>query len=139
MPDWPQDYQPMLGSLLDAGLRVLVYAGARACGLDQSKKINNNTCKARRSYTGLDDLTCPWLGLQRALRAMPWRGQAAFAATAPAELLVNGALVGREWRAGALAFVTVDGAGHEVPMDQPAVAQHLIQRFIEADSLQRFE
>lgn len=30
MPDWPQDYLPLLGSLLDAGLRVLVYAGNRS-------------------------------------------------------------------------------------------------------------
>lgn len=109
MPDWAQDYQPLLGSLLDAGLRVLVYAG-------------------------VDDLTCPWLGLQRALHAMRWGGQAAFAATAPAEVLVNGALVGREWRAGRLAFVSVEGAGHEVPMDQPAVAQHLIARFVGQDA-----
>lgn len=78
----------------------------------------------------MDDLTCPWLGLQRALRAMPWKGQAAFAAAHPAELLVNGVVVGQEWRAGALAFVTVQDAGHEVPMDQPAVAQHLIARLI---------
>lgn len=27
MPDWAQDYQPLLGQLLDAGVRVLVYAG----------------------------------------------------------------------------------------------------------------
>lgn len=31
MPDWAQDYQPLLGELLDAGVRVLVYAGTWEC------------------------------------------------------------------------------------------------------------
>lgn len=47
---------------------------------------------------------------------MQWKGHAAFAAASPGQLLVNGAVVGQEWNAGGLTFVTIEGAGHEVPM-----------------------
>lgn len=86
---------------------------------------------------------------------MQWQGQAAFTQASPGQVLVNGAVVGQEWSAAGLMFVTVEGAGHEVPMvrvpcwgvlycavpvrsweyriytqEQPAVAQMLIARFV---------
>ncbi len=79
---------------------------------------------------GLSDLTCPWLGQQRWLQALPWSGQQAFAAAQSRSFEVDGMPAGEAWVAGPLSLVTLMAAGHEVPMDQPEAAFQLVRRFV---------
>lgn len=105
MPDWVASYDSLFVPLLEDGIRVLVYAG-------------------------LSDLTCPWLGQQRWLRALRWSGGDNFVGQSPRTLDVDGLPAGEVWASGPLAFATIVAAGHEVPMDQPEAAFQLIRRFI---------
>mmetsp|Transcript_23277 Transcript_23277/g.69716 ORF Transcript_23277/g.69716 Transcript_23277/m.69716 type:complete len:434 (+) Transcript_23277:141-1442(+) len=106
--DYMKDYQQMLPEMLEAGIRMLIYAG------DQ-------------------DYICNWLGNQAWTLALPWSGQEAFNATAVADWSVAGEKAGELRKSGPFAFLRVLDAGHMVPMDQPEAALAMINSFIADD------
>ena len=107
--DYIKNYQQLLPELLNAGVRVLIYAG------DQ-------------------DYICNWLGNQAWTLALPWPGQGAFRAAAVADWPAGAKKAGELRASGPLSFLRVLDAGHMVPMDQPAAALRMINAFT-ADAL----
>ena len=107
--DYIKNYQQLLPELLNAGVRVLIYAG------DQ-------------------DYICNWLGNQAWTLALPWPGQGAFRAAAVADWPAGAKKAGELRTSGPLSFLRVLDAGHMVPMDQPAAALRMINAFT-ADAL----
>mmetsp|Transcript_30744 Transcript_30744/g.76505 ORF Transcript_30744/g.76505 Transcript_30744/m.76505 type:complete len:546 (+) Transcript_30744:27-1664(+) len=105
MADWMRNLEPVVPPMLEAGLRVMIYAGE-------------------------DDFICNWLGNRRWVRAMEWSGQAAFNATLPVPFVVDGVTGGDVIESGLLSFVKMSESGHMVPMDQPKNAVTMLQRFI---------
>ena len=105
MADWMRDLEPVIPPMLEAGVRVMVYAGE-------------------------DDFICNWVGNRRWVRAMPWSGAAAFVATRAEPFVVDGVTGGEVIEAGALAFVKMSQSGHMVPMDQPKNALAMLDRFV---------
>lgn len=103
--DWMRNLEPVVPPMLEAGLRVMVYAGE-------------------------DDYICNWLGNRRWVRAMEWSGQGAFNATMPVPFVVDGVTGGDVVESGRLSFVKMSESGHMVPMDQPKNAVTMLQRFI---------
>ena len=103
--DWMRNLEPVVPPMLEAGLRIMVYAGE-------------------------DDFICNWLGNHRWVRAMEWSGQAAFNATMPVPFVVDGVTGGDVSESGPLSFVKMSNSGHMVPMDQPKNAVTMLQRFI---------
>jgi len=99
-------------------------------------------------YQGMLDLACNTAGNLRWTSNMPWKGQAAFNAKdlEPWKL----ALPGREPTKGGeykevevqmvegqktrLAFLTIAGAGHMVPQDQPEAALQMFNRWLNSVS-----
>lgn len=103
--DWMVNYDQLLPELLEDGVRVLVYAGE-------------------------DDFICNWLGNRRWVEALQWAGAAQWRAAPDDEWEVAGKKAGQVHEWGPLTFLKVYDAGHMVPMDQPAAALDMINRFI---------
>jgi cathepsin A (carboxypeptidase C) len=103
--DWMKNYQTMLPDLLGSGIRVLIYAG---------------DC----------DFICNWLGNKAWTLQMDWTGRNAFNAASDLPYLQNGTEVGKIRSASGFTFLQVYNAGHMVPMDQPAVALGMLNKFI---------
>ena len=125
LADTPVGVLPQLASVLDEGLPTLLYSGER-------------------------DLSCNFLGTQKFLGGLKWRGRAAYngspratwrvplqppASRAAAEALARGeSSIGAEVagfvRAHAnLQFLVVVNSGHLVPFSQPWAALDLVTRF----------
>ena len=62
---------------------------------------------------------------------MKWAGADAFAAAKPVEWQVGGVPAGSAKSANGLTMLRVYAAGHMVPMDQPAAALDMLQRFMD--------
>jgi carboxypeptidase C (cathepsin A) len=112
--DWSFSYSSYVADLLNAGLRVLIYAGDA-------------------------DLVCNWLGNQAWTQALEWQGKDSFNAAPERPFVTQDPLVegdAASVNAGVVqsfanfAFVRVYDAGHMVPTDQPAVALAMLNRFL---------
>ncbi|KAK3408066.1 hypothetical protein EUGRSUZ_J00375 [Eucalyptus grandis] len=95
-------------ALLEDGLKVLIYAGA-------------------------EDLRCNYIGIFEWVEDMEWYGRADFKKSGIAPFAVDGSVAGWLKTHGPLTFLTVNEAGHYVPMDQPKVALQMIQSWMAAD------
>ncbi|KAF1788040.1 Serine carboxypeptidase [Phytophthora cactorum] len=93
--------------LLDAGVRVLIYAGDA-------------------------DLMCNWVGNQAWVMALDWSGKTEFN-NAPSRPFVTSEATdsGRVRSFENLAFIRVFNSGHMVPMDQPVVSFEMINKFFQ--------
>jgi carboxypeptidase C (cathepsin A) len=110
MGDWLKNLDAVIPPMLEAGVRVMVYAGDL-------------------------DLICNWLGNYRWVSALPWSGRMDFASAEMVEWEVDGEAAGMVQGYGPLSFVKVYQAGHMVPMDQPAAALHMITHFTNDEPL----
>jgi serine carboxypeptidase-like clade 4 len=110
MADWMRDLEPTIPPMLEAGLRVLIYAGE-------------------------EDFICNWLGNHRWVRAMEWSGKDAFNDARPEPFVVDGVTGGDVTESGNLAFLRVSLAGHMVPMDQPKNAVVMLKRFVAGEPM----
>jgi len=110
MADWMRNLEPTVPPMLEAGLRVMVYAGE-------------------------DDFICNWLGNRRWVRAMEWSGREDFVAARAKPFVVDGATGGDVIESGPLSFVKISEAGHMVPMDQPKNAVTMLRRFITGEPI----
>ncbi|KAG7383040.1 hypothetical protein PHYBOEH_010102 [Phytophthora boehmeriae] len=91
--------------LLDAGVRVLIYAGDA-------------------------DLMCNWVGNQAWVMALDWHGKDQFNYALNRPFVTsNDKDAGRVHSFENLAFIRVFNSGHMVPMDQPVVSFEMINKF----------
>jgi cathepsin A (carboxypeptidase C) len=103
--DWMKSYQQMIPDQLNAGIKVLIYAG------DQ-------------------DFICNWLGNQAWAQRLPWPHQGEFNTTKPVDWNVNGKKAGELQTSNGFSFLRVLDAGHMVPRDQPEHALAMLNAFI---------
>ncbi|KAL3849526.1 hypothetical protein ACJIZ3_011408 [Penstemon smallii] len=103
--DVMKNYMNGIPSLLENGVKVLVYAG---------------------EY----DLICNWLGNFRWVHAMKWVGQKKFGSAPLTPFIVDGVKIGVSKSHGPLTFLKVHNAGHLVPMDQPKASLEMIKRWM---------
>ena len=103
--DWMKSYEMMIPDQLNAGIKVLIYAG------DQ-------------------DFICNWLGNQAWAQALPWPHQGDFNTTAPIDWNVDGKKAGELQSSNGFQFLRVLDAGHMVPRDQPANALAMLNGWI---------
>ena len=103
--DWMKQFaEPYISSQLEAGTRVLIYAGDV-------------------------DFICNWLGNQAWTMQLEWSGKAGFNAAVPHEWTdATGAVAGKARTYGGLTFLQVYNGGHMVPADQPAAALSLLNQ-----------
>ncbi|KAG6550604.1 hypothetical protein Mapa_007857 [Marchantia paleacea] len=102
--DWMRNLEVGIPSLLEDGVKLLVYAG---------------------EY----DLICNWLGNSRWVTAMDWSGQIEYAKAGWNPFKVDGVEAGSVTGYGPLNFMKVHNAGHMVPMDQPKNSMEMIYRW----------
>lgn len=102
--DWMRNLEVGIPTLLEDGIKLLVYAG---------------------EY----DLICNWLGNSRWVHAMEWAGQKNFVASSEVPFEVDGTEAGLMKGYGPLSFIKVHDAGHMVPMDQPKAALEMLKRW----------
>jgi cathepsin A (carboxypeptidase C) len=109
--DWFKDFNWTIPQLLENDIRVLIYAGDM-------------------------DFICNWIGNKNWTTALQWSKQAEFAAAKDEPFVVNSAPAAEVRSVGSrstgilFSFMRVFGAGHMVPMDQPATALAMINSFI---------
>jgi carboxypeptidase C (cathepsin A) len=100
-------FAPNVKMLLDAGVRVLIYAGDA-------------------------DLMCNWVGNDAWVKALEWSGKAQYNAAENRVFVTEAnANAGAVRSFENLAFVRIFNAGHMVPMDQPAVTYEMINNFFQ--------
>jgi len=107
--DWMKSQEYTIPPLLAAGVRTLIYAGDA-------------------------DFICNWMGNKAWTVALPWPGHDDFAAAPDHDWVVGGSKAGTARSSGGLTFLQVNGAGHMVPMDQPANALAMVNTFLSAGS-----
>lgn len=98
--DFMQTYAPNVKTLLDDGLRVLIYAGQA-------------------------DYICNWFGNKEWINRLEWNDKEEFNKAGQHDWIVNNKVVGTIQQYKELTFISIKDAGHMVPMDQPEVAQYL--------------
>lgn len=106
--DWMKNFQTQIPDQLNAGIRVLIYAG------DQ-------------------DYICNWLGNQAWAKNMDWTHKADFNAAKVTDWKVNGTSAGTLQTSNGFSFLRVYDAGHMVPMNQPKNALEMVRQFINAE------
>ncbi|KAK2433874.1 serine carboxypeptidase [Trifolium repens] len=104
--DWMRNLEVDIPSLLEDGIKVLVYAGEF-------------------------DLACNWLGISNWVHAMKWSSQNQFVASKSVQFLVDDIEAGLLKSYGPLSFLKVNGAGHMVPMDQPKAALEMLVNWMQ--------
>jgi len=80
-------------------------------------------------YSGTNDFICNHIGGERWTAAMQWSGQKAFVAAPITNWTVADKPAGNVKTANGLTLLNVYGAGHMVPMNQPANALDMVKRF----------
>ncbi|XP_047336090.1 serine carboxypeptidase-like [Impatiens glandulifera] len=107
LKDWMRNYAVEIPSLLQNGIKVLIYAG---------------------EY----DLICNWLGIYRWVEDMQWYGQRQYNHASLVSYEVDGSTKGEIKEYGPLTFLKILNAGHYVPMDQPKVTLKMLKRWTRA-------
>ena len=103
--DWLTNCSLPLGRLLDNNLNVLIYNGKM-------------------------DYICNWVGNKAVLDHMNWNGKAAWQNVNQSDY--HG--YGQVWKLNNLQFVTIEGAGHMVPSNQPVNSLDMFNRFLQNQS-----
>jgi len=80
-------------------------------------------------YSGTNDWICNHVGSDRWTAALPWPGQQAFNKAPTTNWMVAGKQAGTVKTARGFTRLNVFGAGHMVPMNQPANALDMVKRF----------
>lgn len=103
--DFMQTFASNVASLLDDGLRVLIYAGQA-------------------------DYICNWFGNREWINLLEWNGKSEFNKAGQHDWIIMNKSVGTIQQYQNLTFISIKDAGHMVPMDQPEVAQYLLNNFL---------
>jgi len=111
MADWGHRFDTELPTMLKAGVRVMIYAGDK-------------------------DIICNELGNRQWVDALEWKGSTQWSTAKNLTWHVDtGEEAGTVTEVGPLSFVSVKGAGHMVPMDQPKAALHMLTKFLNNERL----
>ncbi|KAH9939582.1 Alpha/Beta hydrolase protein [Amylocystis lapponica] len=102
--------QYYLAALLERGIRVLIYVGA-------------------------NDWICNWVGNERMALALDWTGKDLFVKAPLREWEVDGEAAGLTRSSGGFTFLTVYGAGHMVPYDQPKNSLEMMMRWLAKEEM----
>ncbi|XP_057779424.1 serine carboxypeptidase-like 47 [Salvia miltiorrhiza] len=105
-PDMMKNFQVGLPTLLQDGIKLLIYAG---------------------EY----DLICNWLGNSRWVENMQWSGRKRFVSGKWVPFKVGGVAAGLRKSYGGLTFLKVYNAGHMVPMDQPRASLEMLRKWMQ--------
>ncbi|KAJ2862817.1 hypothetical protein GGI22_002099 [Coemansia erecta] len=104
--DWMRPYVHEIPPLLEAGIRVLIYAGDA-------------------------DFICNWYGNKAWAEELEWSGKLSFAGELDRDwVAASGKAAGEARTYKNFSFVRVFGAGHMVPYDQPENSLDMINRWI---------
>ena len=106
MSDWGHRFDSAIPEMLEAGKRVMIYAGDK-------------------------DIICNELGNRWWVDQMEWSGSASWSAAKDEPWEVDDEHAGTVKRVGGLSFVSVADAGHMVPMDKPKQGLHMIKAFLD--------
>ncbi|KAF5189432.1 Carboxypeptidase [Thalictrum thalictroides] len=106
--DWMRNLEVGIPTLLEDGIKLLVYAG---------------------EY----DLICNWLGNSRWVESMEWSGHQQYVGSPTVPFVVDGVEAGELKSFGPLSFLKVHDAGHMVPMDQPKAALEMLKKWTTGD------
>jgi cathepsin A (carboxypeptidase C) len=87
------------------------------------------------NFAGDTDYICNWIGNKEWALKMDWAHHDEFNAAADMDFLVDGVPAGRSRSVAGFTFTQIYNAGHMVPMDQPAAALAMLNRFIHQDAL----
>lgn len=110
MSDWGHRFDTAIPEMLEAGARVMIYAGDK-------------------------DVICNELGNRWWVDQMEWSGSKSWAAAKDRPWEVDDEQAGTVRTVGGLSFVSVADAGHMVPMDKPKQGLHMIKTFIKGHDL----
>ena len=91
-------------------------------------------------YAGNADFICNFLGNRAWTEALEWPGKKAFNAAELKEFELGGEggdKVGFVKNSGNLTFVSVDGAGHMMPLDQPEPSLDMFNRWLRGEWLEK--
>nr|AFD28280.1 serine carboxypeptidase [Holotrichia oblita] len=89
------------------------------------------------TYNGVQDFICNWVGTESWISALQWEGVTKFTELPYKSWVVEGRALGEYKQLDNFAFLKVYGAGHMVPMDQPAAAYAMMKSFLYSTTLQR--
>lgn len=103
--DWIPSFAQDIPTVLQAGVRVLI-------------------------YSGVDDFVCNYYGGANWVKNMKWGGQGGFNAAPLTKWTVNGAVAGRTQTYKGFTWLEMDNAGHMAPMDQPVNSLDMLTRFL---------
>ncbi|KAJ2001697.1 hypothetical protein H4R26_003996 [Coemansia thaxteri] len=103
--DWMKPYHLEIPPLLEAGIRVLVYAGDA-------------------------DFICNWYGNKAWTEALEWSGRSEFGSEKDADWIVKGKAAGEARTYKNFSFVRIFGAGHMAPYDQGQNLLDMLNRWI---------
>ncbi|KAJ2840763.1 hypothetical protein J3B02_006174, partial [Coemansia erecta] len=103
--DWMKPYVFEIPPLLEAGIRVLIYAGDA-------------------------DFICNWYGNKAWAQELEWSGSQGFGSESDHEWAVDGKAAGEARSHKNFSFVRVFGAGHMAPYDQPENSLDLVNRWV---------
>ena len=110
MSDWGHRFDTAIPELLEAGKRVMIYAGDR-------------------------DVICNEIGNRWWVDQMEWSGSKSWAVAKDQPWEVDEEQAGTVRTFGGLSFVSVADAGHMVPMDKPKQGLHMIKAFLDGREL----
>jgi len=82
-------------------------------------------------YNGVYDMDCNFMGTDAWLGCQRWPTRDAFLGAPRTPWMADGHLAGHIRQVGKLTQLVVLGAGHMVPMDQPAVALAMLNGFLD--------
>jgi len=82
------------------------------------------------AYYGKEDFICNWIGGEAWVTHLRWPGQEGFIQAPKKNWVVSGNTAGEVKSYQGLTFLAVEGAGHMVPMDQPANSLAMLKNFL---------
>jgi len=100
------------------------YSGAIARALEQGIQVT--------FYYGMQDTACNYVGGYAMAEMLEWHGSEHFRAAPMEDLIVGGIPAGGQKAFGGLTWIQIEGAGHMVPINNPAAAYHAVGTLVRA-------
>jgi cathepsin A (carboxypeptidase C) len=133
--DWMHHFEEGFPAMLEAGVRVLIYAGevrAPPCLAGKSISVGGYLSDQALAIAQMDYI-CNYQGNKAWTLQLPWTGQTAFQKAEDTPWMVRGKKSGLVRSAGGLTFLQVAEAGHMVPLDQPEASLAMLNQFLSGE------
>jgi len=102
------------------------YSGAIGRALERGIRVT--------FYYGMQDTACNYVGGFAMASSIEWTGAQEFISTPLEDLRIGGVATGSYKSSGGLTWIQVEGAGHMVPINNPAAASFAISTLIKSSS-----